>query len=454
MTGSLSLIFAGAVLAVLLPASTIRASCPPPTGTTTRIMPVGDSNTMGALAHDPRPWSGYRKPLKDRLTAERYAVDLVGNQSEGAFSDPEFVGWGGWSIEMHRPGLAAIIEAYRPQAMLVLLGTNDMFEGKNPPPAYPWNAAERLETLLELIYQTDPCVAVIVSEIPPISTDQGAEGAAASVWVAPFNDALPGIISRRQAAGQHIKLQSVSGLETDGLHFTAQGYAGLADRWYDSLRSFPDLLARRPGPPQPINPNGIGGRRPTFRWAAPSEPVTGYALYDAGPSDQYDLVQTYNPDLTCTANVCAAEAPYNLQDGPHTYWLIAWNAAGWGQWSDPHSYCVNACEVTRPPAPTVSAGFPEFHWTDIGGAVDGYAIYDLSDGATEYGLVRTVDGHDPCADGVCAVWWPIAPTPGGHTAWVIAWNAAGWGQWSEGYAYCVGCAGHAAAAPSPSPGAR
>jgi hypothetical protein len=217
---------------------------------------------------------------------------------------------------------------------------------------------------------------------------------------------------------------------------------------------------RTPSAPSPINPNGtLDTRRPTFRWSVLEDPVNEYALYDAAPNGQYDLVKTYKPSEICSA-ICTVEAPFNLQDGPHQYWLIAWNNAGWGYWSNAHSYCITTCTVTPPPAPVVSTNESGtiIHWTDVGGALDGYAVYDAiynADGTISYDLIRTVDGHNPCSGGTCSMPWPQPPAPGWHQAWVIAWNASGWGSWSDGYTYCAGCisqvASQARARPSPSP---
>ncbi|MCW5936718.1 MAG: hypothetical protein KIT11_05370 [Fimbriimonadaceae bacterium] len=88
-------------------------------------MPVGDSLTAGAGSP-----CGYRQALKTSLP---FAVDFVGPSVENSsgMDDPEHAGFGGWRIldlvygRDGQDGVVAWLDRYRPDAVLLMVGTND-----------------------------------------------------------------------------------------------------------------------------------------------------------------------------------------------------------------------------------------------------------------------------------------------------------------------------------------
>jgi lysophospholipase L1-like esterase len=100
---------------------------------TIRIMPVGNSITAGEHYGFPslEERTGYRKPLYNMLTNAGYTVDFVGSQNHGirAEGDTDWYDWNceaypGWKIPGITGRLRLALEAYKPDILLVHVGTN------------------------------------------------------------------------------------------------------------------------------------------------------------------------------------------------------------------------------------------------------------------------------------------------------------------------------------------
>lgn len=103
------------------------------TSDTIRIMPVGNSITAGEHYGFPslEERTGYRKPLYNMLTNAGYAVDFVGSQNHGirAEGDLDWYDWNceaypGWKIPEISGRLKTALETYKPDILLVHVGTN------------------------------------------------------------------------------------------------------------------------------------------------------------------------------------------------------------------------------------------------------------------------------------------------------------------------------------------
>jgi len=100
---------------------------------TIRIMPVGNSITAGEHYGFPalEERTGYRKTLYDLLVQNGYIVDFVGSQNHGIRSgeDPNWFDWNceaypGWKIPDISNKLKEALVVYRPDLLLVHVGTN------------------------------------------------------------------------------------------------------------------------------------------------------------------------------------------------------------------------------------------------------------------------------------------------------------------------------------------
>jgi len=211
-----------------------------PTGTACKLMPLGDSITKGAGSAD---LGGYRAPLYALALAGGKSMTFVGSLSHGpATVSGQAFPSGHEGHEAHiirdsgsHSGIEDIIpgpmNTYRPHAVLLMIGTNDMGFGVDEA-----NAPSRLATLLSSI-----TVPVFLATIPPSRLDS------LNTKIATFNAALPGVVSTANATGRPtIRLVDIhaamvanpsykTAYFTDDLHPNEAGYQVIADTWYAAL---------------------------------------------------------------------------------------------------------------------------------------------------------------------------------------------------------------------------
>lgn len=198
-----------------------------------RIMPMGDSITYGAGAT-----GGYRLELKDLLVPAGHSFDFVGSQSSGPFEmeDRQHQGHNGFKIH----DIAAIardrVTTYRPDVVLLVIGTNDMLGD------YELDTApDRLAALIDTIVDAAPASEVIVGSIPPLADE--ADDAQARA----YNAAIPELVQTRANAGKNVSFVDMYGAMTpadlvDGVHPHADGYLKMANVWLSALQAvLPDL---------------------------------------------------------------------------------------------------------------------------------------------------------------------------------------------------------------------
>eukprot|EP01079_Euglenida_sp_SAG-EU17-18_P006607 gene6607-6345_t len=123
----------------MLAASTVLLSLRVATAAPWRILPLGDSITLGCgYSASPPDWSAvcnelsgsYRAGLWASLNASKADTLFVGRQDGGpAWMPPEqraHEGHGGWTVPMLRGIANATLAATHPDAILLLAGTNDV----------------------------------------------------------------------------------------------------------------------------------------------------------------------------------------------------------------------------------------------------------------------------------------------------------------------------------------
>jgi len=108
-----------------------------------RILPIGDSLTLGYLSPD---LTGYRKAFYD-LASVRGDIDMIGSVSSGSDSmtDPFHEGHNAATIDQIS-GFADVALAARPNVVLLMAGTNNMFDDEAA-----GAAAGRLAELVEKV---------------------------------------------------------------------------------------------------------------------------------------------------------------------------------------------------------------------------------------------------------------------------------------------------------------
>jgi lysophospholipase L1-like esterase len=199
---------------------------------TVRIMPLGDSITSG---NDDWSSDGYRRELGDRLAAAGLKYDFVGSLRAGTGADRDHEGHGGWTIDQVRAKINRWLVTYRPEVVLLNLGTNDMIKN-----VASEQAPARLSALLDAILGSSPDIRVVVAKVSPVP------GTARPGWsprlpkIAPrmvaYNGAIPAVVASKGPRASLVDMSRVSWADTkDGIHPTPAGYRQMADLWYQRL---------------------------------------------------------------------------------------------------------------------------------------------------------------------------------------------------------------------------
>jgi lysophospholipase L1-like esterase len=203
-----------------------------------KVMPLGDSITDGITVP-----GAYRTGLWQRFVSGGYTVDFVGSLSSGPASlgDHDHEGHSGWRIDQIDANVVTWLHTYQPHTVLLHIGTNDILQNDDVA-----NAPTRLSGLIDHITATVPTAEVFVAQIIPLANSgQNAE-------VRTYNAAIPGIVSAKASAGQHVHLVDMYDALTtsdlaDGVHPTASGYDKMAAVWYSALQSVPGSIGQSGG---------------------------------------------------------------------------------------------------------------------------------------------------------------------------------------------------------------
>jgi lysophospholipase L1-like esterase len=196
-----------------------------------RILCLGASITWGVGSTD---GNGYRKDLRDILTADGSSVRYVGTQTSGNMENNANEGYPGFRIDQVM-GFAWNSYGYWPNIILVHLGTNDFVQGYDPQAS-----ANRMGTLVDQIYQaigsTSPLV--VVSKLLPNNRTTTENGILA------FNALLDSVVNDRIKQGKNVMLVdmhssdfSIADLGPDGTHPTDLGYKKMANVWASALKT-------------------------------------------------------------------------------------------------------------------------------------------------------------------------------------------------------------------------
>jgi lysophospholipase L1-like esterase len=105
------------------------------------------------------------------------------------------------------------------------------------------NAPTRLGALLDRITADEPNALLVVAKITPTTTDT------TNARVQTYNNAIPGLVQARAAAGKHIALVDMyaaftantsykTALMNDDLHPNDAGYVVMAQTWYAAIKAF------------------------------------------------------------------------------------------------------------------------------------------------------------------------------------------------------------------------
>jgi lysophospholipase L1-like esterase len=208
------------------------AATGPATGTL-RILPLGDSITLGVNG-------GYRNGLWTRLALAGKTVDYVGSQFDQYTKAPDkdHEGHPGFTIGNIAASTSGWMASYTPSHVLLMIGTNDV----------AWwcaqtasQVADQHALLVDQILAALPGTWVVVASIPPMSPgiiqpnnlDRAQLGR-------DYNTELQKRAQARIAAGKKVRFADVYSVLTvsdlyDGIHPTEAAADKVAQVWFDAL---------------------------------------------------------------------------------------------------------------------------------------------------------------------------------------------------------------------------
>ena len=206
----------------------------PTDGSACKILPLGDSITWG-IQYD----GAYRVQLFTKALADNHKITFTGSVSNG----PSMVnnqpfpkaneGHSGWRIDQITGLLPKPALDTPPNIVLLMIGTNDVYAASGQA-----TMPDRLGTLLDKLIGAAPNALIVVAKITPLNN------AGSNATIKTYNDAIPGLVQTRAAAGKHIILGDMntgftSGmLSNDGVHPNKAGYDFMGDTWYKLISSF------------------------------------------------------------------------------------------------------------------------------------------------------------------------------------------------------------------------
>ena len=194
-----------------------------------RIMPLGDSITQGSRRYD-----SYRRPLWHQLQAAGHKVNFVGSSARNHWGGPpnddfdrDHEGHWGWTINQILEHLPAWAAAAKPDAVLIHLGTNDLFQGDDPE-----TIARELRDVIAVLRGVNPRVALFVAELIP-ARDMKAH-------YPPVNARIRGLVALAADESPILIVDQHTGFDLaahtyDGVHPNTLGEAHLAARWFAAL---------------------------------------------------------------------------------------------------------------------------------------------------------------------------------------------------------------------------
>jgi lysophospholipase L1-like esterase len=153
-------------------------------------------------------------------------------------------GYSGYTIDTGggRTGISTLVDAGissgMPHIVLLMIGTNDVNISLDLT-----NAPTRLGALLDRIIKDAPNALLVVAKLVPTTNDT------TNARVRTYNDAIPGLVQTRAAAGKHIVMVDMytaftsnssykTALMNDELHPKDAGYAVMAQTWYAAIKSY------------------------------------------------------------------------------------------------------------------------------------------------------------------------------------------------------------------------
>ncbi|OJJ60222.1 hypothetical protein ASPSYDRAFT_31023 [Aspergillus sydowii CBS 593.65] len=193
-----------------------------------RVMPLGASITYGTSSADK---NGYRKHLRDSMTAAGYNVDMVGSRKSGTMSDNDVEGWPGYTINQVFDKVKAQYHL-KPDLVLINAGTNDCTQNEADALV---NAKGRMTNMVRSIFDNIDGVTIVLSGLLPNKNRNECTRS--------LNNQYRTIVS--EMASRKIVFADTWGSFTfddlaDTTHPNDAGYKKMADIWWRAVQNAAD----------------------------------------------------------------------------------------------------------------------------------------------------------------------------------------------------------------------
>ena len=217
------------------------------------VLPLGDSITYGWTQLDynqgqTNTEDGYRGPLWYDFANNGNFINFVGPNTSGDqyLADQAHAGYPNYRSDQIASLLPGILSTNHPDAILLMAGTNDIFQDDTP----AQHVSDSINSMLKLVTAVSPNTQVYVATLMPINpAHDGQTGD--DTMVATVNAAIRSTVAQAQALGEHVTLVDMSSMTladiADAAHPTTAGYAKLANLWYNALVSQEPLSGGTPG---------------------------------------------------------------------------------------------------------------------------------------------------------------------------------------------------------------
>ncbi|MEM9750121.1 MAG: cadherin-like domain-containing protein, partial [Pseudomonadota bacterium] len=222
-----------------------------PGGGTLRILPLGDSITLGISESNNgqgqgSDLNGYRLPLFNELTNAGADFDFVGQQSNGtnALPDQDHQGISGFrASQLAGSGgnsASSVVNATDPDVVLLMIGVNDI-DNDNDGNASN-NVANDISSIIDDIHAIDPDIEIFVSEILPVRAGlTNASGFDMNTIIDTTNAQIQSVIAGKSGNVQFVSMDGFTSAnisapaDDNGLHPTSGGFDIIADNWFDAI---------------------------------------------------------------------------------------------------------------------------------------------------------------------------------------------------------------------------
>ncbi|KAJ2985794.1 hypothetical protein NUW58_g5344 [Xylaria curta] len=194
-----------------------------------RIMPLGASISYGVASSD---GNGYREVLRDMIVDYGNDVNMVGSRRNGTMEDNDVEGWPGYVITQVQAKANAALPKYKPNLVLINVGTNDCTGNVDIP-----NAGKRMSSLLDDVYKGSSRATIILSTLL-LRWDESKQKCVENV-----NGQFKAVAATQRAKGRRIVLVDMqppagptAAQLSDGTHPTDEGYAKMANVWFKGIQ--------------------------------------------------------------------------------------------------------------------------------------------------------------------------------------------------------------------------